>query len=174
VIIYKVTNLVNNKIYIGKTVKKLNRRKKEHMVDSRGKKYNSVFHAAIRKYGPGNFCWEVLDEVMFSDLLLDLERFYIKKYRSMVPFGYNICSGGEGLGHPCSEENKRKMSLAKRGVPRSEETKERMSISNTGRIVTEQTRKKISLSMMGKHKSETAVANMVIARRARIVKEVVQ
>ena len=109
-IIYKVTCIETNKIYIGKTIQSLHRRKSTHLSDAKSKKYNSALHAAIRKYGEGAFIWEVLDRVMFSDLLFDLERYYIAKYNCRVPNGYNITDGGEGsTGYRHSEETRIKI-----------------------------------------------------------------
>lgn len=108
-IIYKVTNLVNNKIYIGKTILGLNRRMRAHYHEAEKRSYKMVFHDALRKYGKDNFVWEILDTVMLSDLLLDLEKFYIAKYNSKIPNGYNMTDGGDGMsGYKPSEETRKK------------------------------------------------------------------
>jgi group I intron endonuclease len=120
-IIYKVTNLVNNKVYIGKTVYSLEHRKKQHISDAKANRYNMLLHRAIMKYGEDNFCWEILDKVMFSDLLMDLEKFYIKKYKSRFPNGYNLTDGGEGItGHKHSKETRKKMSESHKGIQAGE------------------------------------------------------
>lgn len=59
-IIYKVTNLINSKCYIGQTTKSLDDRRFIHIKDAKRQKYNSLFHKAIIKYGIDNFKWEVL------------------------------------------------------------------------------------------------------------------
>jgi group I intron endonuclease len=173
-IIYKVTCLVTNKVYIGKTIKTLAQRKSVHL--SHAKKYNdtSAFHSAIRKYGKDNFIWEVLDRVMFSDLLIDLECFYISKYNCMSPNGYNLTVGGEGatgyrhteeakkkiglagvgkkntLGYHHSQEAKEKISVAGMGRKKSDETRKKLSVANTGKRLSEETRNKISKVQIGK------------------------
>jgi hypothetical protein len=176
-IIYKVTNLINGKIYIGKTVAKLKKRISSHIFNVRSSNYNSAFHAAIRKYGEQNFKWEVIDKCLFPDILCELEKFYIKQFNCKAPGGYNLTDGGDGAcGHTvtpevrkkisdalCGEKNfnygkkfpeksvetKRKISIANTGKHRSEETKMRMSAAQKGRIVSAETRKKISNSLSG-------------------------
>jgi group I intron endonuclease len=174
-IIYKVTNLINNKIYIGKTISSLDNRKKQHESAVKRNKYKCVFHDAIRKYGGENFCWEVLDTVMFSDLLLDLEKFYIKKYSCKVPNGYNMTNGGDGCsGRHLSEETKKKIGNSGRGkhtiseglrkklsekigekhhwygCHHSEISRKKIGDGNRGKIRSEETKKQYSISHKGK------------------------
>lgn len=55
-IIYKVTNKINNKIYIGQTINSLEHRRKQHEKDCRRNKYyNNRFYNALIKYGFDNF-----------------------------------------------------------------------------------------------------------------------
>lgn len=94
--IYKWTNKINNKHYIGQSVN-IEQRRKKHIADSyytKANTYNTVFHQAIRKYGPENFSFEVLC-ICKEDELNCLEKFYIEKYNSLVPNGYNMTTGGE-------------------------------------------------------------------------------
>ena len=56
--IYKATNKVNGKVYIGKTSAKLSVRKRQHTSDTYSKNSKTVFHSAIRKHGINNFEWE--------------------------------------------------------------------------------------------------------------------
>lgn len=62
-IIYKATNLVNNKCYIGKTIQSLRIRKNKHKSDALSNKYNMYFHKSIVKHGFNNFKWEVLTKI---------------------------------------------------------------------------------------------------------------
>jgi group I intron endonuclease len=80
-IIYKATNLINNKIYIGKTIRTLDDRRKAHIIESHNSKV--YFHDAIRKYGENSFSWEVLTEADSESKLNVLEKFYIACYRKM-------------------------------------------------------------------------------------------
>ena len=95
--IYKITNKVNNKIYIGFTSKTPEKRLMEHINTAVNKKGKSYFHKAIRKYGKSNFIVETLEESTNRDYCLNiLENKYISQYNSMNhSIGYNLRSGGE-------------------------------------------------------------------------------
>lgn len=88
--IYKVTNKVNNKVYIGQTRYTVEFRWKQHI----HKQDNCHFHNAIRKWGIGNFIVETLEKCDV-DLLNSREIFYIAKYDSYKS-GYNSIIGGDG------------------------------------------------------------------------------
>lgn len=91
--IYKITNLLNNKNYIGQSVH-IERRWQEHLSPSA----DSVIAQALKKYGKENFSFEVLEEVDLKDIdtLDDLEEMYISLYDSIIPNGYNIMERGNG------------------------------------------------------------------------------
>lgn len=89
-IIYKVTNKVNGKSYIGQTRYTLEFRWRQHL----HKKDNVYFHNAIKKYGAENFSLEVLEECDV-DKLNSREIFYIAKYNTFEN-GYNLTLGGDG------------------------------------------------------------------------------
>ena len=159
-IIYKVTNLITNKVYIGKTIYKLKKRKRQHLCAAKSNSGNMLFHKAIRKYGEENFCWEVLDTVMFSDLLLDLEKFYIIKYNCKQPNGYNLTDGGGGVvGFTVSDETRKKMSEARMGHKMSDETKRKLSKANMGKRLSEETKKKMSRPMSEDQKKKISKAH---------------
>ena len=83
--IYKITNLVNGKIYIGQSIN-IDKRIKEHFWKASNEKdisYNSALHLAIRKYGKENFQWEILEECKV-DNIDEREKFYIKEYNSVL------------------------------------------------------------------------------------------
>lgn len=90
--IYKVTNNINGKIYIGQT-NNFEKRKREHILE---KDDNSIFHKALRKYGAENFTWQVIDFCNSKKQIDGMERFYILKYKSFKPNGYNMTKGGDG------------------------------------------------------------------------------
>lgn len=113
-IIYKVTNKINGKVYIGQTTQGLRRRKKAHIRDAVNKKYNSVFHKALLKYN--DFAWEIIDQCDSRQQLNEMEFHYIKQYDSKAPNGYNLTFGGDGMdGFTVSEETKVKISKAMTG-----------------------------------------------------------
>ena len=86
--IYKITNLINNKIYIGRTIaKKVERRWNEHK--SKSKNPRTLIEKALNKHGINNFKFEVIDEIDF-DKLPALESNYIQKFNCLSPNGYNL------------------------------------------------------------------------------------
>ena len=91
--IYKVTNTVNSKVYIGKT-NNFNKRKREHTVYDINN--DNIFHKALRKYGLKAFKWEIIDHADTLDEANEKERHYIKKHKSFKPKGYNMTKGGDG------------------------------------------------------------------------------
>ncbi len=102
-IIYKVTCLVNNKIYIGQTTKSLNVRKTGHWNDlKRRNKTKTRFQRALLKYGQDNFIWEILDESAKTlEELNQKEIDYIKLYNSINKNkGYNSDFGGKNSVRP--------------------------------------------------------------------------
>ena len=62
-IIYKITNKINSKVYIGQTIHTLNYRKNQHLKCARNYIDNCrLLNKALRKYGFDNFKWEIIDE----------------------------------------------------------------------------------------------------------------
>ena len=85
--IYKITNKINKKVYIGQS-NEPERRWREHC--ERQEKYESLIHKAIMKYGKENFIFEILG--WFEDYN-EKEIQFIQEYRSLSPYGYNILRG---------------------------------------------------------------------------------
>ena len=91
-IIYKLTNLVNGKVYIGQTRRTFELRMQEHRnAAARGEGF--YIGNAIAKYGWDNFKAEVIAETDNLDTLNELEHYYVQKYHSDVD-GYNLAPGG--------------------------------------------------------------------------------
>ncbi len=95
-LIYKITNLINNKIYIGKTIRTMELRWQEHVRDSKTGK--TPLYLAMQKYGINNFKIETINDNIDSiEQLNALEKYYINKYQSTShKNGYNVASGGDG------------------------------------------------------------------------------
>lgn len=108
-IIYKVTNILDGKIYIGKTIKTLEKRRREHLYELRYPRFNSHFHRALIKYGAAtNFTWEVIDTAEELKELNEKEKYWIQLLKSNDPdVGYNISRGGDGGSVPGLEKKKR-------------------------------------------------------------------
>ena len=119
--IYKITNKINGKVYIGQSID-IDTRWRQHC----NAKDDFSIHRAIQKYGPENFNFEVLLECP-AEMLNNWERDMIALYDCMYPYGYNLTEGGEG--YQCSEETRLKMSEAKKGHIVSEETRHKISES---------------------------------------------
>lgn len=97
-LIYKITNLINNKCYIGQTIKTAEQRWKEHqshVFGSHPNDQNKTLYKAIRKYGLKNFTFEVLqDNIETFEQLDKAEIYWIDYYNSFVK-GYNETFGGQ-------------------------------------------------------------------------------
>ena len=94
-VVYKYTNLINNKVYIGIT-DWINRRIGDHFryanTDNKNKMY---FHKALEKYGFKNFEFEIIEIVETNEELNLREIYWIQYYNSFkIDFGYNLTLGG--------------------------------------------------------------------------------
>ena len=94
-IIYKATNTVNGKVYIGKTINKMRDRQKCHKSMSLNGSQN-YFHRAIRKHGWDSFTWQVIDTAETEEELNEKEKHWIAYYNSFGTGGYNMTIGGDG------------------------------------------------------------------------------
>ena len=114
-IVYKVTNRINGKVYIGQTVQTLEQRWKQHCCKSSGCK---ALHLAIEKYGSENFTVEQIDVACDREELNQKEQYWIQHYNSLSPNGYNLTAGGDGCpGYAHSDETKELLSALKAGRP---------------------------------------------------------
>lgn len=95
--IYLITNLVNNKKYVGQTTD-FNRRMFQHKTNT-----EQLIDKKIQEYGVNNFTFQILEENDDPEIINQLEKDYIKKFNSLIPNGYNIHSGG--LNNSIGEEN---------------------------------------------------------------------
>lgn len=84
--IYKITNIQNNKCYIGQTIRPIEQRFHRHINDA--EKLNTHFAKAIRKYGKENFKIEIIDTAKNQNELNQKEQYWIRYYDS-VKNGYN-------------------------------------------------------------------------------------
>lgn len=142
-IIYKHTNKINNKIYIGQTCQKPEYRWNH----GEGYKNSPRFYSAIQCYGWDNFQHEILFQNLSAEKANQLEMELIKKYKSSEEkFGYNSDSGGKNKipnletkikqsisaqNKPIvTEKTKQKLSLIGKGLTRSEETKQKIKESS--------------------------------------------
>jgi group I intron endonuclease len=106
-VIYKITNNITGKVYIGKTVQKFETRCKGH-------KYKSctALNNSIKTHGWDNFTKEIIFICFNESDLASMEEYFIKYYNSMVPSGYNIISIDKGLNR-YTQETKDKISTSR-------------------------------------------------------------
>lgn len=157
-IIYKITNKINQKAYIGFTSKTLKERWRRHCINAKyGRK--SFLYNALRKYGKDAFDLEILYQTYNLEEARDsAENKFITLYETMIPEkGYNMTRGGEGtIGHKHSAESISKMSNSHKGKKHTLETKRKLSDQrkgagnpNYGKIFDQEYRDKISRATKG-------------------------
>jgi len=153
--IYCITNLINNKKYVGLSTK---------TVEESKNYYGSgiLISKSLKKNGKINFKKEILENNLTIDIICEREIYWIKEIDCKYPNGYNLCDGGQGTLNP-SDETRLKMSKAKKGVipynkgkSPSDETRKNMSDSHKGipgyykgMTLSEEHKKSLSLSHMG-------------------------
>lgn len=109
--VYKITNTVNQKAYIGISIHEPEKRRIRDHLSGYG---NRIIAEAVKKYGRDAFTYEVLEKNVFPELLPDLEVAYIEKFNTVAPNGYNLTHGGEVAKRP-SAETLHKMSEIHKG-----------------------------------------------------------
>lgn len=120
--IYKITNIQNNKVYIGQTIRPINDRFHRHINDAMNNTLDTHFARAIRKYGKDSFIIEEIDKATSQNELNEKEQYWIRYYDS-VKNGYNEtdaiskCGGNTYLSKTAEEmeEIKNKIRLTKIG-----------------------------------------------------------
>lgn len=149
-IIYKITNNINGKIYIGQTINTL-----EWRIAGHKRTKNSLVGRAFIKHGFENFIAELIDKAETIEELNIKEYEWVKFYNCIVPLGYNQCEGGGNtLGYHHKEESKLSMSIKKKkmylgeqnpfyGKTHSDEKKAEWSQQRKGRLLSEEWKRKI-------------------------------
>lgn len=164
-VVYKITNLENNKCYIGVT-NNAKRRIQGHLTCARRNK-GSAIHSAIRKYGYQNFTFEILSVFDNLDDAYKQEMRLIKSMNTQS-FGYNVTAGGDGvrsLNEDAMARLKNSLSLALKGKPKSESHIKSMSDCKKGAKFSESHRKAISDSRKGIKISDNARKEMSNRRK---------
>lgn len=106
--IYRIFNVDTGKSYIGQTTKKFKNRYWGRWYHST---HNQYLKDSVAKYGNNKFAVQILEDNVSSVEELDrLEKYYIQKYKSLCPKGYNFLDGGNS-NHTLHEETKKKISL---------------------------------------------------------------
>lgn len=145
--VYKITNTIDNKVYIGQSIN-IYARWKDHINSlNKGNSRCTLLQRAWNKYGEDNFSFEII-KLCSEDMLDYIETKYIKLYDSQNT-GYNIEPGGNSNKH-LSKETKKKIGDANRGRRHSDEAKKKMSEKRRG----------MNNAMYGKHHTEEAKQKM--------------
>lgn len=148
-LIYKITNNLNGKIYIG-----------QHQTEDLDDGYMGsgiAIKSAVKKHGVENFAKEILFYCTDFDTMNNMEKIIVNNEFVSRKDTYNMKTGGLGGNH--SEETKRKISEAKKGRVFSEETRRKLSEIRKrnpirgmlGKHQSEETKRHISESLKGKH-----------------------
>lgn len=148
--IYRITNTVNGKMYIGGSNNIYIRVRAHKRELDNGSHINKYLQRAWNKYWEQSFKFEVL-EYCEVDKLIEREQYWLDKTQCYnEKFGYNLFKfARSGLGYRQSEEHKKKISIANTGKIVSEETKKRISEKNKGYKHTEEAKRLISLASKG-------------------------
>lgn len=127
--IYKIRNIVNNKIYIGSS-SNLPLRKRQHFYKlSKNKHCNPHLQSSYNNYGKNNFSFEIIEYLEHSSSLIQREQYWINE---LFP-EYNIClTAGNTLGMKFSEKSKQKMRKFHRNKTLTKEHKQNISKSLIG------------------------------------------
>ena len=169
-IIYKIENNINGKVYIGLTTKDLSKRIAGHIAENK-----SYIQKALNKYGLQSFAVSVIDSAESREILCEKERYWIQHYNCKAPNGYNLTDGGDGLINPSkvvrkkisrtlkkkhivtkgftrrkhTEDSKRKTSETLKKTFSSPKMRKKMSDSRKGRVISEEQKQKISKAKTG-------------------------
>lgn len=168
--IYKITNLIDGRIYVGK--------RQSPTFDPYYWGSGTHITRAIKKYGKENFDREIIEWCYSLEEIVSREIYWIAELDTQNPdIGYNLSSGGLGSagctwseeskdklrqykgprspnwGRHLTEEHKKHLSEAHSGKTLSEEHKQKISKSNTGRLCSQETREKISKALTGVSKN---------------------
>lgn len=132
--VYKITNLVNGKIYVGQTIKTVQRRWGQHKFLSQKPSKESYLQKSIYKYGSDNFSVETLDNAYNREDLDYKEAHWIDVLDTLKPNGYNIRPGGMSSVH--SAETCEKISKIVKAHMSSPERRAIISKTQKGRLRT--------------------------------------
>jgi group I intron endonuclease len=148
--IYKITNVINKKCYVGSAVD-IKRRLKRHLLDlQRNNHQNPKLQNEWIKYGEVNFQFEEIEKCERS-LLIEKEQYYFNKLNPE----YNIYpTAGSPLNYFVTDETKKKIATSHRGLKHSEETKIKISKAHKGKSFSKEHAKKIALAAKKRYENK--------------------
>ena len=182
--IYKIINIITNKLYIGKTTQSLLKRLADHIQEAKrwanckssGKKfgYNSKLYSSMNKHGYENFKIELIELVETKAEMNRKEKYWINALNTRTN-GYNIAAGGNGgffLGCHHTAEARKRIGEATKNRPVLPETCQKISQSKLGYKHSTETKEKIRQAKLGKkvgHRSEGCKKHMSDSHRIPIL-----
>lgn len=117
--IYKITNKINGKVYIGQTIRPIKKRFNRHILDAVNNILDTHFARAIRKYGKENFQLDLIDTAKSQEELNKKEYYWIKYYNS-VKCGYNETNAIYKCGgNTYSQKTESEMRIIKREISKA-------------------------------------------------------
>lgn len=111
--VYKITNSINDKVYVGRTIRSIEQRYKEHLQSLENGDTRHLY-SAMRKYGANNFKIELIEECSTLDDMIEKEAYYCELLEAYTK-GYNMTTAGETNPMECEKaraSHKRKMQSA--------------------------------------------------------------
>ncbi len=161
--VYLITNLVNGKRYVGKTVRPT-KRWYWHVVEARKDQSCMLIAKAIKKYGPDKFRFEILEHLPTEDAAFEREIWWIQHFQSdHSGIGYNLESGGLG-GRVLGDSTRQKISAARKGWSPSTKTRQRMAAAQRGKKRSPEAIEKTATSNRGVKRSPEVIARASQAR----------
>lgn len=166
--IYCIINIHNGRTYIGSAIN-IYLRWHSHVTELKSNGHGNVYlQAAFNKDGLIGLVFSVVERVQDLSKLIEREQFYMERFKSIVPNGYNILPiAGSRLGTKHSEKTRAKMSLARQKRVTKDETRIKLSIAHSNRIMTAEHKSNLSKASKGVPKSEAHKKAMSIERRNR-------
>lgn len=155
--VYKITCSSNGKVYVGYTSKGYLTRFAHHIMNARWNR-KAALYDSIRLYGADAFSVELLAECEDHASACAQEIYFIKELNSLLPLGYNMTTGGDGV--PLTDEQRATASAKKRG--RFTEKQRIAADRRRGVKVSDETRKKLSAIRRGKKQNPEWVRKRIV------------
>ena len=157
--VYAIVNTASWKVYVGSTVGRFMTRWTTHKWKLRKNVHESPYlQNAWNKYGEEAFTFEVLEELTRAEVIADeraREQWWLDRFREQGKvYNTGLVAANPMTGRPRSEETRRKLSAAHKGMKHSEETKQKMSTARKGKKKSEEHRRKLSEAKLGKKMPE--------------------
>lgn len=178
--IYRITNIVNGKIYIGSSVNLMKRQSRHSLNLRKGIHENRYLQRSFNLYGEESFVIDIL-EYCKKESLIEREQFWLDAYKAQGLMLYNICLIAKSrFGVKLSEETKSKMALSHQGKHHLlKETREKLSKMRMGELNpffnkkhNEKTKEIISKTHKGKKFSKEHRDKISQANRERLISEI--